>query len=118
MEQHHRLARTDAVHGKPCPVEAGKTFGLHSGTSMPTAFQRLVMLSVASLRWRGKALVSSHASCIDSHPACATGLKFDGSSKLPTVRSMSPLPSAQAKPSGVPQCEQNGRRAKIGRAHV
>ena len=45
-----------------------------------------------------------------SAPECSVGTKREGSSKLPTVRSMRGL-SLNAKPSGVPHSRQKGRLA-------
>src|SRR3546814_8700856 len=48
---------------------------------------------------------------------CALPIYRDGSSKLPIVRSIFSLPSSNAKPSGVPHAEQNGRLANGDEAY-
>ena len=77
VEQQHRWTLARPVQRKACAIETGDVFGIeiHSGTSIPAAFQRLATLSVVALKWRGSSRVSSHASCMLSDPACATGLK-------------------------------------------
>ncbi|KAJ8136337.1 hypothetical protein OY671_010450, partial [Metschnikowia pulcherrima] len=114
VQQHDRPALPHPVQRELRTAVAGEEFGGqlgHSGTSSPAAFQRSATLGVWSSRWRGSARVSSHASCRLSAPACDTGRKIEGSSKSPTVRSIMQAPARKAKPSGVPQAEQNGRRA-------